>query len=182
MILEKNKAGTSFCRVRCWQQEALQSNMEQRSLHSHTGKDLWWNTTEIRDHNTHWCQRKSGWCAFSCHKCIDVRHRHSSPLSTEWLTLGFFVYFYFFKSFFVLFKKNVPVQETSRVTTGEVRAAHVGCLCFYMRGLEISKLLLFFVIFFSVRTTGGKPMLSFQGSEFMQATTTVSIQSIHEIK
>lgn len=79
--------------------------MEQRSLHSHTGKDLWWNTTEIRDHNTHWCQRKSGWCAFSCHKCIDVRHRHSSPLSTEWLALGFFVYFYFFKSFFVLFKK-----------------------------------------------------------------------------
>lgn len=91
-----------------------------RSLHSHRGRDLGmgWNWTEIRDHVTRWCQRKSVWCASSCHKCIDIRHRHSSPLSTEWLALVCLLSFFFFK--------NVPVQETSRVTTAKVRAAYIG--------------------------------------------------------
>lgn len=64
----------------------LRSNVAE-GLCIHTEGEMGWNWTEIRDHVTRWCQRKSVWCASSCHKCIDIRHRHSSPLSTEWLAL-----------------------------------------------------------------------------------------------
>ena len=80
---------------------ALQADTAE-GLCIHTRGGLWmgWNWTEIRDHVTRWCQRKSVWCASSCHKCIDIRHRHSSPLSTERLaTVCLFVClsFFFFK-------------------------------------------------------------------------------------
>ena len=71
--------------------------------------------TEVGDRVSRWCQRKSVWCASSCHKCIDIRHRHSSPLSTERLALVC-----------VCVLKNVPVREISRVTIARVRAAYVG--------------------------------------------------------
>lgn len=62
------------------------------------------------------CQKKSVWCASSCHRCMDIRHRHSSPLSTERLALVC----PFLK------KINVPVRETSRVITADVRGGHWG--------------------------------------------------------
>lgn len=151
--------------------------MEQRSLHSHTGKDLWWNTTEIRDHNTHWCQRKSGWCAFSCHKCIDVRHRHSSPLSTEWLALVFLCIFFYY--LFLSFLKKMS-QCKKQVGWPPARFEQLTLdVCVFICEVWKYQSCCCFSSFSSVL---GRQMLSFQGSEFMQATTTVSIQSIHEIK
>lgn len=46
------------------------------------------------------CQRKSVWCASSCRKCIDVRHRHSSPSFNRAARIGlsrppFFCFFSF---------------------------------------------------------------------------------------
>lgn len=41
------------------------------------------------------CQRKSVWCASSSRKCIDVRHRHSSPPPAERLTVAHPVCFFF---------------------------------------------------------------------------------------
>jgi len=81
--------------------------------------------TELKIRSWYRCQRKSVRCASSCHKCIDVRHRHSSPLSTEWLTLFIFLSFSFLQ--------NVPVQETSRVTTADVQT-----FCFCVCGLKMS--------------------------------------------
>lgn len=64
-----------------------------------------------------WCQRKSVWCASSSRKCIDVRHRHSSPPPAERLTLACPRLFFFF---------NVPAQETCKVNTVGLHLAHVG--------------------------------------------------------
>lgn len=67
------------------------------------------------------CQRKSVWCASSSRKCIDVRHRHSSPPAAERLTVACPIVFFSFSLFFI-----VPVQETCKVNTVGLHSAYVG--------------------------------------------------------
>lgn len=64
------------------------------------------------------CQRKSVWCASSSRKCIDVRHRHSSPPPAERLTVAHPVCFF---CFFL----NDSVQETCKVNTANLHPAHM---------------------------------------------------------